>query len=312
MLRKYFVVLILLAACSQNVDTTTQEITNNDGGQNVDDLDLETDKLSTTIQDNLKQAADRALKSLDRLIIEDPLAASGSTTPTTIPVTSSTTIPTTTSIPITTETPTPTDPIENIITMHTPSERIGTLYEKFGYKDFIDRFPGYEGDEKANLLIQIAVNQLPDTFRTMIKEEIIVLNGCHPYGQKLFDKCVYGVFDPVGYDGEGNYGNDWSQSIWISDRGLTSGYLNDILLHESAHAYSFLTLRTCKLPGGESYRNLAHEKFGGEENLADIFVYYFGGKWTNYIDLEILSISDRKWISEMISYCDLYKLEKNL
>ena len=62
MLRKYFVVLILLSACSQNVDTTTQEITNNDGGQNVDDLDLETDKLSTTIQDNLKQAADRALK----------------------------------------------------------------------------------------------------------------------------------------------------------------------------------------------------------------------------------------------------------
>ena len=174
MLRKYFVVLILLAACSQNVDTTTQEITNNGGGQNVDDLDLETDKLSTTIQDNLKQAADRALKSLDRLIIEDPLAASSSTTPTTIPVTSSTTIPETTSIPITTETPPPTDPIENIITMHTPSERIGTLYEKFGYKDFIDRFPGYEGDEKANLLIQIAVNQLPDTFRTMIKEEIIV------------------------------------------------------------------------------------------------------------------------------------------
>ncbi len=311
MLRKYFVILILLAACSQNVDTSSQEITNNNTGENIDDLALESDKLSTTIQDNLKQAADRALKSLDRLIIEDPLAASSSSTPTTIPVTSSTTIPTT-SIPITTQTPPPTDPIENIITMHTPSERIGTLYEKFGYKDFIDRFPGYEGDEKANLLIQIAVNQLPDTFRTMIKEEIIVLNGCHPYGQKLFNKCVYGVYDPVGYDGEGNYGNDWAQSIWISDRGVTSGYLNDILLHESAHAYSFLTLRGCKLPGGESYRNLAHDKFGGEENLADIFVYYFGGKWTNYIDLEILSISDRKWISEMISYCDLYKLEKNL
>ena len=122
MLRKYFVVLILLAACSQNVDTTTQEITNNNTGENIDDLDLETDKLSTSIQDNIKQAADRALKSLDRLIIEDPLAASSSTTPTTIPVTSSTTIPETTSIPITTETPTPTDPIENIITMHTPVE----------------------------------------------------------------------------------------------------------------------------------------------------------------------------------------------
>ena len=54
------------------------------------------------------------------------------------------------------------------------------------------------------------------------------------------------MFDPLGYDEEGNYGNEWSQSIWISDRGLTSGYLNDILLHESAHAYSFLTLRGIK------------------------------------------------------------------
>ena len=179
MLRKYFVILILLAACSQNVDTSSQEITNNNTGENIDDLALESDKLSTTIQDNLKQAADRALKSLDRLIIEDPLAASSSSTPTTIPVTTSTTVPTTTSIPITTQTPPPRDPIENIITMHTPSERIGTLYEKFGYKDFIDRFPGYEGDEKANLLIQIAVNQLPDTFRTMIKEEIIAVSYTH-------------------------------------------------------------------------------------------------------------------------------------
>jgi len=58
MLRKYFVILILLAACSQNVDTSSQEITNNNTGEN-----------STTIQDNLKQAADRALKSLDRLVI---------------------------------------------------------------------------------------------------------------------------------------------------------------------------------------------------------------------------------------------------
>ena len=40
MLRKYFVILILLAACSQNVDTSSQEITNNNTGEN-----------STTIQD---------------------------------------------------------------------------------------------------------------------------------------------------------------------------------------------------------------------------------------------------------------------
>ena len=36
MLRKYFVILILLAACSQNVDTSSQEITNNNTGENID------------------------------------------------------------------------------------------------------------------------------------------------------------------------------------------------------------------------------------------------------------------------------------
>ena len=275
MLRKYTLILTLLVACVQNSDTSSQQITN--------------------------------------IVSDDSTSSSNSVTSTTTPVISSTTTSTTTTTTTSTSTTTTTTiPVNNVITMHTPSERIGILYEKFGYRDFIDLFPGYEGDEKANLLIQIAVNQLPDPFRTIIKEEIIVLNGCHPYGKKLFNRCVYGVFDPLGYDEEGNYGNEWSQSIWISDRGLTSGYLNDILLHESAHAYSFLTLRGCKLPGGESYRNLACNKFGGGENLADIFVYYFGGKWTNYIDLDILSVSDRKWITEMIAYCDLYKLEKNI
>ena len=140
---------------------------------------------------------------------------------------------------------------------------------------------------------------------------IIVLNGCHPYGKVIFKRCVYGVFDPVGFDETGNYGNDWAKSIWISDRGLESGHLKDILLHEAAHAYSFNELRYCKKPGGQSYRSLAHQKFGGEENLADIFVYYFGGKWTNYINLEVLDVDYRRWIGEMIAYCELYNSEKN-
>ena len=83
------------------------------------------------------------------------------------------------------------------------------------------------------------------------------------------------------------------------------------MLHEAAHAYSFLELRFCKEPGGQGYRNLAHQKFGGEENLADIFVYFYGGKWTNYINLENLSVENRKWLNEMIAYCELYNLEKD-
>ena len=174
MIRKYTLILTLLVACSQNSDTSSQQITN--------------------------------------IVSDNSSSVSSSVTSTTITATSSTTTSTTTSTSTTTTT---TIPVNNIITMHTPSERIGILYEKFGYRDFIDLFPGYEGDEKANLLIQIAVNQLPDPFRTIIKEEIIVLNGCHPYGKKLFNRCVYGVFDPLGYDEEGNYGNEWSHSIWI-------------------------------------------------------------------------------------------------
>ena len=150
MLRKYTLIITLLVACSQNLDTSSQQITN--------------------------------------IVSDNSSSVSNSVTSTTNPVISSTTTTTTTTS--TSTTTTTTIPANNIITMHTPSERIGILYEKFGYRDFIDLFPGYEGDEKANLLIQIAVNQLPDPFRTIIKEEIIVLNGCHPYGKKLFNSCL--------------------------------------------------------------------------------------------------------------------------
>ena len=206
----------------------------------------------------------------------------------------------------TTTTTTTTIPRNNQITMHDPSERA----DEFD-SEFIDLFPGYEGDSKEDLLIQLAVNQLPDPFRRILKEEIIILNGCHPYGKAIFGRCVYGVFDPGGYDEKGKSGNEWARSIWISDRGIESGHLKDILLHEAAHAYSFMELQDCKQPGGESYRSLAHKKFGGEENLADIFVYFYGGKWTHYIDLDYLSIENRAWISEMMAYCDFYNKEKN-
>ncbi len=232
--------------------------------------------------------------SIDEVAIE-------STTTSTIATASTSTIAT-----ASTTTTTTTIPQNNLITIHSPSER-----REIFNSNFIDSFPGYEGDSKADLLIQLAVNQLPDPFRTILKEEIIILNGCHPYGKAIFGRCVYGVFDPGGYDEKGNSGNEWALSIWISDRGLQSGHLKDILLHEAAHAYSFIELQECKKPGGESYRSLAHKKFGGEENLADIFVYFYGGKWTHYIDLEYLSVENRDWINEMIAYCDLYKLEKN-
>lgn len=171
----------------------------------------------------------------------------------------------------------------------------------------LNLFPGFEGDKEANLRIQLAIYQLPDPLRSILTNEVQVLNGCHPYGEALFNRCVYGVFDPVGYGADGNFGNDWAMTIWISDRGLESGKLNDILIHEAAHAYSYLVLKQCVLQDGSTFRNLAHQRYGNEENLADVFVYYYGGKWTNYYKLDYLPVEENKWMTDMIDYCNIYQ-----
>lgn len=171
----------------------------------------------------------------------------------------------------------------------------------------LNLFPGFEGDKEANLRIQLAIYQLPDPLRSILTNEVQVLNGCHPYGEALFNRCVYGVFDPVGYGADGNFGNDWAMTIWISDRGLESGKLKDILIHEAAHAYSYLVLKQCVLQDGSTFRNLAHQRYGNEENLADVFVYYYGGKWTNYYKLDYLPVEENKWMTDMIDYCNIYQ-----
>lgn len=171
----------------------------------------------------------------------------------------------------------------------------------------LNLFPGFEGDEEANLRIQLAIYQLPDPLRSILTNEVQVLNGCHPYGEALFNRCVYGVFDPVGYGADGNFGNEWAMTIWISDRGLESGKLKDILIHEAAHAYSYLVLKQCVLQDGSTFRNLAHQRYGNEENLADVFVYYYGGKWTNYYKLDYLPVEENKWMTDMIDYCNIYQ-----
>tara|TARA_B100000927_G_scaffold62422_1_gene48916 strand:- start:165 stop:1076 length:912 start_codon:yes stop_codon:yes gene_type:complete len=176
-----------------------------------------------------------------------------------------------------------------------------TLTSNFAYS-----IPGIEGDENSGIRIDIAIFQLPEPLRSIVRDEVEVINGCHPYGEVLFGRCVYGVFDPVGYDADGNYGNEWANSIWISERGINSGNLYDILLHEAAHAYSYLKLQHCLLETGVSFRDVAHKKFGNEEFLADAFVYFFGGNWTNYYVIENLSIEDTNWIRDMVTYCDWY------
>lgn len=167
-------------------------------------------------------------------------------------------------------------------------------------------YPGFEGDSDDNWRIQLAVYQLPKPFRELLLNEVQIINGCHPYGESIYGRCVYGVFDPLGYDAEGRYGNDWKMSIWISDRGIESGNLNDILLHEAAHAYSYLILNKCYLNNGKPFREVAHDRFGNEENFADAFVHFYGGKWTHYIQRVYLEMDDNKWFNDMIEYCNWY------
>ena len=197
---------------------------------------------------------------------------------------------------------------ENVVLINLHERReAGKPSIKSNITNLIYSFPGFEGDEETNTRIELAVYQLPAPLREILNSEIQVLNGCHPYGEALFNRCVYGVFDPVGYGADGNYGNEWKMTIWISDRGIESGRLKDILTHEAAHAYSYLVLRECVVSDGSSYRELAHERFGNDENLADVFVLYYGGKWTNYYKRDNISISDRKWMQEMIDYCEFYQ-----
>ncbi len=110
---------------------------------------------------------------------------------------------------------------------------------KSNVTNLIYSFPGFEGDEETNTRIQLAIYQLPEPLRKILTTEVQVLNGCHPYGEALFNRCVYGVFDPVGYGADGKYGNEWDMTIWISDRGIESGRLKDILIHEACEDVLF-------------------------------------------------------------------------
>ena len=199
-------------------------------------------------------------------------------------------------------------PNENEVLINLHERREGEKATvKSNVTNLIYSFPGFEGDEETNTRIQLAIYQLPEPLRKILTSEVQVLNGCHPYGEALFNRCVYGVFDPVGYGADGKYGNEWDMTIWISDRGIESGRLKDILIHEAAHAYSYLVLRGCVVPDGSSFRELAHKRYGDEEHLADVFVLYYGGKWTNYDGRENIPIRDRSWMSNMIDYCNLYE-----
>ena len=165
-------------------------------------------------------------------------------------------------------------------------------------------FDGYEGQYQAQ--VEAAAAALPAELRTAFGG-VTVVNGCHPYAKVTFGRCVYGVWDSAGWDANGNHGADWSYTLWVSNRGVESGRLTDIMVHEAGHAYSYAIARRCLNPEtGNTFRIDAREIFGGEEPFADgITAYYNGaGAYQNYRGTgTALSTAEIDILERMFSTC---------
>jgi len=131
-------------------------------------------------------------------------------------------------------------------------------------------WPGHEGGNET--IIQNAFDALPLALRNRIPSDFILVNGCHPFS----DRCPYGVMDSHGWGSNGRCCNmPWGRSIWISNRGINSGHLNDIMIHEAFHAVEYTTLSS-------DMRDRISSEFGDSERAADGAVAYFGGNWQHY------------------------------
>ncbi len=131
-------------------------------------------------------------------------------------------------------------------------------------------WPGHEGGNEK--IIQNAFDALPEVLRNRIPSDFILVNGCHPFS----DRCAYGVMDSRGWGSDGRCCDmPWGRSIWISNRGVNSGHLNDIMIHEAFHAVEYTTLSS-------DMRDRIRNEFGDSERAADGAVAYFGGNWQHY------------------------------
>ena len=168
------------------------------------------------------------------------------------------------------------------------------------YEGPFTSFAGFEGNNQLSL--DNLVSDLPVTLRQIIVEEVLVINGCHQYALSLVGRCPYGVWDSSGTDPEGEKGADWALSIWISDRAFASGEARDVLIHEAAHALSYLT-KTCISPENTNFRKDAWDFFDGEEQFADALVLYFEGEYNHYRTKGPLTSEENEYLNNYISTC---------
>jgi hypothetical protein len=245
----------------------------------------------------------------------DSTTVPDTTTTTTVPdTTTTTTVPdttTTTTVPDTTTTTTTTTVPDTTTTTTVPvnisedeesvqiveEEEVG---EQLLYDGPYLSFAGFEGSNQR--LLEELVTALPEELKGVIKNKILFINGCHQYALSVVSRCPYGVWDSSGTYPDGTKGAEWTLSIWISDRAFTAGEQRDVLIHESAHALSYLT-RNCNTENNTSFRKDAWDYFGSEEQFADALVLYFGGSYNHYRISGDLTNEETNYISNYIGTC---------
>mgnify|MGYP003337738675 CR=1 FL=1 len=213
---------------------------------------------------------------------------------------SSTTSSSTTSSTTTTTIPSTTTTIEvsekdDSVTINTNSEEDEEIYD-----GEYTLFDGFEGENQFKLNELVAA--LPEELRKSVENNVIFVNGCHSYAATILDRCPFGVWDSAGTFKDGSTNSNWKLSVWVSNKAFANNRAYDTLLHETAHALSFLT-RTCINPEGENQRTKAREFFGSEELFADALVLYYGGNYVYYRDNAVLQDSEREFIDNYIALC---------
>ena len=219
---------------------------------------------------------------------------STTTTTTTTTTTSTTTTSTTTTIPTTTTTVEVT-PEKDSVTINDDSPIDVTPYEGV----FVT-FDGFEGENQT--LLDTLVQNLPEVYKQTMLEKISFINGCHLYGVEMLGECPFGVWDSVGTFKNGDTNADWKLSIWVSNRAFKADRAFDTLLHESSHAFSYLS-RNCIASDGSNKRKQAQEYFGSEELFADSLVLYFGGDYVFYRETDVLTDTEVSYLKEFIDLC---------
>ena len=220
--------------------------------------------------------------------------------PTTITTIPSTTTSSTTTSSTTTTIPTTTTTIEvsekdDSVTINTNSEEDNEVYE-----GEYTLFDGFEGENQFKLDELVAT--LPVELRKSVENNVIFVNGCHSYAAKILDRCPFGVWDSAGTFADGSTNSNWKLSVWVSNKAFANNRAYATLLHETAHALSYLT-RSCVNPEGENQRKRAQEFFGSEELFADALVLYYGGNYVYYRDNAVLQASEREFIDNYIALC---------